>query len=847
MNVDIELHIRNGYPWSRLPANVRQNLGNSQREYEKAVVNFSVKNQLRYKGNLVRHVRKDEQKYYEELLRYSREHLMLYPYHLSDVLVKGLRVTPFSYYISVTSDIMVQEKSYDALPNFTAADCLRLLGVGRNQYIDLMNECRSSKKFFWKKSVRELLPPQPVETVTLEPSWVAQAGYITEDDVKICSNAEKEMIDMIIDKGPQLAGHLNSTVLHSLYRKGLVYLDVPVADDDYIIVPPLEGFVMNRVLGDYFEILLYKIFVSIDEHTTVAKLASVLEIDLQLVKNAVSLYRRLGFAKKKGEDTSQDEYHSTWRQREKPSKTPTQDQLLIDWSTTIADQSPCTDHSSSPDSSSTDVTSEIASLPTERSKRIAFLFDSTLTAFLMMGNLSPGLKSHAVTMFEVGKLSDESLDSFLAELEKVDSEAEGEAQRYFDHALTLRSTIQFLRYNSHLVADSNTTTAGQGIDLLRCESLLSLDPATCARVLHRNYFLLVSMAPLSSEVRPVSSCNPQHIGPAIPEVNSVWFKLFLYQLTGSGPPSLLLVKGTRLRRLPKLFQEYDRLLVTTWGHDPGVIGTSNIILTLNDALSHSAVFIQGDSWRQTDGQTHIVPFPINSHCASASDSAASFEQHPALQILAHELDLRHTCGYITLLKTGKSETCKQSPLVVGDETSTGQSMQCRNNSSSPHNGITNTVSAEMLAFELDSLDVSVGEKTPRSMNADRTGLKLDIGVTGSEPLSQSCDLCNYSDWVLLDCCYGIPLFDAGVNRAVCDRIASHKLCNTDSLQELLQSSRKLSLDLLSFISHHQDLPVLEENSHDMAMLTSDLTGQSVPLPTHNILFCDGQMTTWSGQ
>ena len=33
--------------------------------------------------------------------------------------------------------------------------------------------------------------------------------------------------------------------------------------------------------------------------------------------------------------------------------------------------------------------------------------------------LVQGLKSHAVTMFEVGKLSDESLDSFLAELEKV--------------------------------------------------------------------------------------------------------------------------------------------------------------------------------------------------------------------------------------------------------------------------------------------------------------------------------------------------------------------------------------------------------------------------------------------
>ena len=40
------------------------------------------------------------------------------------------------------------------------------------------------------------------------------------------------------------------------------------------------------------------------------------------------------------------------------------------------------------------------------------------------------------------------------------------------------------------------------------------------------------------------------------------------------------------------FQDYDRLLITTWGHDPGVIATSNILLTLNDALSHSAILVQ---------------------------------------------------------------------------------------------------------------------------------------------------------------------------------------------------------------------------------------------------------------
>lgn len=50
---------------------------------------------------------------------------------------------------------------------------------------------------------------------------------------------------------------------------------------------------------------------------------------------------------------------------------------------------------------------------------------------------------------------------------------------------------------------------GFPLDMLRCESLLGLDQATCSRVLNKNYKLLVSMAPLSNEIRPISSCTPQ--------------------------------------------------------------------------------------------------------------------------------------------------------------------------------------------------------------------------------------------------------------------------------------------------------------------------------------------------
>ena len=191
------------------------------------------------------------------------------------------------------------------------------------------------------------------------------------------------------------------------------------------------------------------------------------------------------------------------------------------------------------------------------------------------------------------------------------------------------------------------------------------------------------------------------------------------------------------------------------------------------------------------------------------------------------VDLKHTCGYVTLIKTGKKYTsapiagqggpstaataqqrallldvispsavksCKDSANVAAAVSAAG-SNSCSSNCS-PQNGFKDSVSAEVLASELDSLDTSMPSQSPAPKatlkdsagggmpaSPDRSKLTLDIKDSVKESGDSDAVGCDNNaleaDWVLLDCCYGIPLFDAGVNGQVCERVASQGLCNKE--------------------------------------------------------------------
>jgi hypothetical protein len=48
-----------------------------------------------------------------------------------------------------------------------------------------------------------------------------------------------------------------------------------------------------------------------------------------------------------------------------------------------------------------------------------------------------------------------------------------------------------------------------------------------------------------------------------------------------GPPTIMFAAGTKVRRVPEVFLEYDTIMMTTATHEAAVVTTSSFLMALN--------------------------------------------------------------------------------------------------------------------------------------------------------------------------------------------------------------------------------------------------------------------------
>ena len=95
-------------------------------------------------------------------------------------------------------------------------------------------------------------------------------------------------------------------------------------------------------------------------------------------------------------------------------------------------------------------------------------------------------------------------------------------------------------------------------------------------------------------------------------VFSFFSSSLLYQL------AVIYVYAGALIFVLSLSQGYSQVLMIPWGHDSTLVNGSNLLVTLNDALTHSSILAQGYGWRG-EGEVVHVTFPFERENVSESE------------------------------------------------------------------------------------------------------------------------------------------------------------------------------------------------------------------------------------
>jgi hypothetical protein len=113
--------------------------------------------------------------------------------------------------------------------NFTLISC-NLIDFRPSFSILSEIKTKNTSKLFRKPNPTQFLPRFPVR-INIETWWQIEIGLVLESDIRFVNEKERAVIDDLIDFGSQLAGNIDHNVVHSLYRKGLIYLDVPISGE----------------------------------------------------------------------------------------------------------------------------------------------------------------------------------------------------------------------------------------------------------------------------------------------------------------------------------------------------------------------------------------------------------------------------------------------------------------------------------------------------------------------------------------------------------------------------------------------------------------------------------------
>ncbi|KAJ5080578.1 protein fam91a1 [Anaeramoeba ignava] len=781
---EIEPFARSKLRWEQLPILTQKKIKSNQ-NYISLVKKYSFQNQLKWKDNLISSFLSNEMSYHKQLITYSREKLMMYPYHIKEDIIRLLRITPFQYYKEMIIDVVSSEKPFDSIPNFSAADCVRLVGIGRNQFMEIVNKSKNRSGWKMKKKstyIKKLLPEEPIRPSSdIEPWWLS-----------LPINSSK-IIDELIKTNLQPAGNFDFDSIHFLYSKGFIYTKVPVESTDYITIPPLKNFVMNRTSDDYFEKLLYQIFVTHDERLSIQQIASLLNLELNSVINAVSVYCRLKIAIKKISTKDVFLIFNLFKIQEIKSEIINEKEEKNNLDLNKENLNNQIEEEKQKANEKEEEENKFS-----LKKRIGFIFDSALPAVLM-SSLDQGLIEQGVTLFEVGKITEEQIEKFITELNKINFKIDNPKRTKDSETLyCLKKTIKKLRNycklnqneneneneNLNLNENEKNQINIEGLDMVRCESITSLNPETQFKVLNRNYGVLASMIlPTSQPIYSISLSKPYHFGPPIPEVNSPWFKLFIYDLIKSGPPSYLFTKGSRIRHLPKSLRPFHKFLTFQFGKDSFTFNEGNILPYLNESLLNSPVLVQGLEYFEGEYQELNIGFPFITKKEEEENKRKEIKEneynqeniqfHPLIKI-NEKLHLDNSIGFIKLMKI-----CKPK-----------KELNNNNNNN-----------------------------------------------------EESCE------WILFDIKFGIPLIDYNLNNQIRKKIKENELFSEYNVKLHLNNMRKLSLKLLKFISNYcntqspfvfsqsnqQNLDFYNENS---------IFGKNIPFPNSNIFFENGKSSSF---